>query len=77
MSITRKERELTKSYYKSPYTQRKSKEQHKNATKIFDYATIKDRHRTVSWNNNSHPAGVVKQVNGIQTFPLTVKAVLS
>ena len=34
--------------------------QHKNATKNFDYTTIADRLRTVSWNNSSHPTGVVK-----------------
>ena len=34
--------------------------QHKNATKNFDFTTIADRLRTVSWSNNSHPTGVVK-----------------
>ena len=29
----------------------------------FDYTTIADRHRTVSWGNDSHPTGVVKPVN--------------
>ena len=47
----------------------------KNATKNFDYTTIADRLRTVSWGNDSHPAGVVKPVYGIPTFPLTAKAV--
>ena len=32
----------------------------KNATKNFDYTTIADRLRTVSWGSESHPAGVVK-----------------
>ena len=39
--------------------------------------TIADRHRTVSWGNESHPTGVVKPVYGFQTFPLTTTAVLS
>ena len=43
--------------------------QHKNATKNFDYTTILDRLRTVSWSNNSYPTGVVKPVYGIPTFP--------
>ena len=44
--------------------------QHKNATKNFDYTTITDRLRTVSWGNDSHPTGMVKPDNGIPTFPL-------
>ena len=41
--------------------------QHKNATKNFDYTTISDRLRTVSWSNDSYPTSVVKlkQVYGI------------
>ena len=49
--------------------------QHKNAIKNFDYITIADRLRTVSWNNNSHQTSVVKPVYGYQTFPLTAIAV--
>ena len=52
----------------------KTKRQHTNATKNFDYTTIADRLRTVSW-SKSHPTGVVKPVNGYPTFPLTEKAV--
>ena len=73
-----KGRDLTQSYDKSPYTDRKiqkAKWQHKNATKYFDYTTIADRLRTVSWDNDSHPTDVVKPVYGIPTFPLTAKAV--
>ena len=51
--------------------------QHKNATKNFDYTTIADRLRTVSWSNNSHPTGVVKPVYERSTFPLTATAVQS
>ena len=54
---------------------KKQRDNTKNATKNFDYTTIADRLRTVSWGNNSHPAGVVKPVYGIPTFPLTAKAV--
>ena len=39
----------------------------------FDYTTIADRLRTVSWDNDSHPTGVVKPVYGIPTSPLTAK----
>ena len=56
----------------------KSKKQHDNttnATKNFDYITIADRLRTVSWGVDSHPTGVVEPVYGIPTFPLTAKAV--
>ena len=52
-----------------------TKRQHTNAIKNFDYITIADRLRTVSWSNNSHPTGVVKPVYGYPTFPLTAKAV--
>ena len=77
--ITREKEEI----WLSPMTEaltptEKSKKQRdntKNATKNFDYTTIADRLRTVNWGNDSHPAGVVKPVYGIPTFPLTAKAV--
>ena len=47
-------------------TQRRNKKLH---TKIAA------RLRTVSWSNYCNPTGVVKSVYGIQTFPLTLKAV--
>ena len=65
---------------KAPTPTEKSKKRRDNtktATKNFDYTTIADRLRTVSWGNDSHPTGVVKPVYGIQTFPLTAKAVQS
>ena len=43
-------------------TTEKSKNQRdntKNATKNFEYSTIADGIRTVSWSNNSHPTDVV------------------
>ena len=66
-----KGRGLTQSYDKNPYTDRKIHKatwQHKYATKKFDYTTISDRLRTVSWGYDSHPTGVVKPVNGIQRW---------
>ena len=63
---------------KNPYTDKKIQNvtwQHKNATKNFDYTTIADRLRTVSWGNDIHPTGMVKPIYGIPTFPLTAKAV--
>ena len=62
----------------APTPTEKSKKQRdntENATKNFDYTTIADRLRTVSWGNDSHPAGVVKPVNGIPTLPLTTTVV--
>ena len=50
---------------------------HKNATKNFDYTTIADPLKTVSWSNDSHLTGPVKPVYGTQTFPLTPGAVQS
>ena len=77
-SMWEKGRDLTQSRDKYPYTHRtiqKATWQHKNATKNFDYTTIADRLRTVSWSNSSHPTGVVKPVYERSTFPLTATAV--
>ena len=54
INFSRREKgsDLTQSCDKSPYTGRKIQRatwQHKNATKNFDYTTIVDRLRTVSW----------------------------
>ena len=46
---------------KAPTPTEKSKKQRdntKNAIKNFDYTTITDRLRTVSWSNNSRPTFV-------------------
>ena len=43
----------------------------KNATKNFDYTTIAERLRTVSWGNISDPTGLVEPVYERSTFPLT------
>ena len=51
-----------------PTENSKTKGQHKNATKNFDYTRIADRLRTVSSSNNSHPTGWVKPVYGYPTF---------
>ena len=53
----------------------KNKVTTQNATKRFDYTTIADRLRTISWSNERYPNGVVKAVYGIPTFPLTTQAV--
>ena len=47
----------------------------KNATKNFDYTTIADRLRTVSWSNNSYLPSMVKPVYERSTFLLTTKEV--
>ena len=63
---------------KAPTPTEKSKKQPDNTKKLhknFDYTTITDRLRTVSWSNNSHPTGGVKPVNEHSTFPLTAKVV--
>ena len=80
LHLKEKGRDLTQSYDKSPYNCwkrqfQKAKWQHKNAAKNFDYKTIADRLRTVSWSNYSQPTGVVKPVNGIQTFLLATTVV--
>ena len=41
----------------------------------FDYTTIADGLRAVSWSNDSNKAVVVKPEYGIPTFPITAKAV--
>ena len=44
----------------APTRTEKSKTQRdniKNATKDFDYTTIADRLRTISWSNSRHPTG--------------------
>ena len=69
-----KGRGLTQSYDKSPYTHRKIQKatwQQKTATKNFDYTTIANRLRTVSWSSNStsHPTGVVKPVEDWNVMP--------
>ena len=64
-----KEGDLTQSYDKDPYTNRKFENEWttQNATNSFDYTTIADRLRAVSWSHKSHPTGVVKPVYGYQT----------
>ena len=65
---------------KAPTPIEKSKKQRdniKNTTKNFDFITIVDRLRTVSWSTSSQPTGVVKPVYERSTlsFPLTATAV--
>ena len=81
--ISREGQEKKEEIWLSPMTKaptpteksKKAKWQHKNATKNFDYTTIADRLRMVSWRNDSHPTDVVKPVYGIPTLPLTATAV--
>ena len=54
---------------------KKHRDNIKNATKNFDYTTIADRLKTVSWSNSSHPTGVVKPVHKRSSFPLATTAV--
>ena len=55
----------------------KSKVTTQNRHQTFDYTTIADQLRTVSWSINSHPTDVVKLVYGIKTFPLSAYVMLS
>ena len=62
----------------APTLTEKSKKQRdniKNANKNFDYTTIADRLRMVSWSNSSYPTGVIKPVYERSTFPLNSTAV--
>ena len=79
MVLRKTERDLTQSYNERPYINSNSTTnwQNKNTKKNFDYTTIADRLRTVSWSNTSHQTGLVKPVYGYSNFPLTTKAVLS
>ena len=74
-----KGRDLTQSYDKSSYTDRKSKKR-RDDTKTppktsITTVTIAERLRTVSWGNDSHQTGVVKIVNGIPTLIITTTVV--
>ena len=37
----------------------------------FDYTTIADRLRTISWSNDSQPTGVVEPAKGVLNLPPT------
>ena len=67
MVATKREkgRDLTCPMTKAPISTKcqKSKGEHQNATKLFDYTVIADLLRTVSWSNYSHQTGVVYQVS--------------
>ena len=57
-----KEQVVTQFYDEKPYINRKFNNQltTQKVTKNFDYTTIADRLRTVSWSNNSNQTGVAK-----------------
>ena len=77
--VREKGRDLISPMKKTNTPTEKSQEQRDNtkktATKNFDYTTIADRLRTVSWSNSSHPTGVVKPVHERSIFPLTATVV--
>ena len=64
---TEKERNVTQSFYKSPYTHKKI--QNCNVT-------IHKCHQKLRLHNDNHKTGVVKPVNGITTFPLSTRKVV-
>ena len=73
-----KEGDLTQSYDKTPYTNRKFENQRTTHTQTPQKTSITQRLRTDlgrSVGVTSNPTGVVKPVYGIPTFPLTAKAV--
>ena len=57
---------MTKAY--TPTEKSKKQRENTKRTKNFDYTTIADRLRTVSWGDDSHPNVVDKPVYGIPTF---------
>ena len=65
---------MTKAPTPTEYS-KKQRDNIKNATKNFDYTTIADRLRKVSWSNSGLTTGVVKPVYERSTFPLTATAV--
>ena len=65
---------MTKAPIPTEKLKKKSKWQHKNATKNFYYITIADRLRTMSF-RESHPIDVVNSDDGFPTFPQNAKAV--
>ena len=59
-----------------PTENSKTKGQHKHFTKNFDYTTIADQLKMVSWSNNSDPNVVVK--SGSQDINLeSMNAIIS
>ena len=75
--VREKEGDLTQSYDKTPYTNRKFENQrttHTTPPKTLITQRLRtDLGRSVGVTSN--PTGVVKPVYGIPTFPLTAKAV--
>ena len=55
--------------------QKKTNWQHQNTTETIDYATPRDRLRTVRRSKNMNPIAVVKPVNGYPIFLITATAV--
>ena len=63
-------------WQKPPHPQKSPQKQRDKATQKRHQKVLRQRLLTVSWGNDSHPTGVVNPVYGIQTFPLTEKAVV-
>ena len=70
LKLREKERDFLSPMTKAPYQQKIQQpiDNTKYANKNFDYTTIVNRLRTVSWSNYSHPTGVIKPVYGYPTF---------
>ena len=67
-NIKRKRRISDSVLWQSPYTSRnvkRAKWQDKQRHKKFNYTTVADRLRTVSWSNYGHPTGVILQFTQI------------
>ena len=50
---------------------KKQRDNTKNATKNFDYTTIADRLRTVSWGNDSHQ--ILKVIGGLYESTIALR----
>ena len=66
---------MTKASTPTEKKNKKKRDNIKNATKNFEYTTMSNQLRTVSWSNSSHCTDVVKKVKERSTFPLTAKVV--
>ena len=44
----------------------KQRDKTQNASENFEYTPIADRLRTVSWSNDNHETGVLKELTGFQ-----------
>ena len=75
LAMSREKEDLTKSYDKNPYTNRKFENQWTTQKRHLKLRLRDDCGPMVSLSNNSHPTDVVKPAYRYPTFPLTAKAV--